>query len=129
MPAKQPIIPPGVSVNPALSPGMRVGEFLFVSGHVSQDASGTVVGVGDCEAQTRQVFSNIRAVVTTAGATMEDVVKITCFLTDVANFPAYSKVRSEIFPKDPPASSSVVVAGLVNKDYLVEVEAVVRLPD
>lgn len=128
MPEKQPIIPPGASANPNLSPGMRAGGFLFVSGHVSQDGSGNVVGAGDCETQTRQVFSNIRAVVTAAGATMEDVVKITCFLTDIANYPAYSKVRLETFPKDPPASSTVVVAGLVNDAYLVEVEAVVNLP-
>ena len=59
---------------------------------------------------------------------MADVVKITCFLTDVANYPAYSKVRSETFPSDPPASSTVVVAGLVRPELLVEVEAVVHLP-
>ncbi len=125
---RTPIIPPGVNPNPALSPGIKVGDFLFVSGHVGNDASGNLVGPGDCEAQSRQVMANIRGVVEAAGGTMANVVKITCFLTDVANYPAYSKVRSETFPNDPPASSTVIVAGLVRPELLVEVEAVVHLP-
>ncbi len=58
---------------------------------------------------------------------MDNVVKITCFLTDVANYPAYGKVRAEVFPSNPPASSTVIVAGLVRPELLVEVEAVVHL--
>ena len=91
------------------------------------DASGNVVGEGDAEAQTRQVMANIRDVVSAAGAKMEDVAKITCFITDIAYYPAYSKVRAETWPKDPPASSTVVVAGLVRPEFMVEVEAIVRL--
>ena len=122
MPERSPVIPPGVSPNPNLSPGVRVGDLLFVSGHVATD------GGGDCEAQSRQVMESIRGVVTAAGGRMEDVAKITCFLTDIANYGAYSKVRAETWPKDPPASSTVVVAGLVRPELLVEVEAIVRLP-
>ena len=114
MPERQPVIPAGGSPNPNLSPGIRVGDFLFVSGHVSTDASGNVVGVGDCEAQSRQVMSNIRGVIAAAGGRMEDVAKITCFLT---------------WPSNPPASSTVGVAALVRPEFLVEVEAIVRLPD
>ena len=128
MPERKPVIPPGVSANPALSPGVIVGDLLFVSGHVATDKSGNVVGVGNAEAQSRQVMANIRDVVTAAGGKMEDVAKITCFLTDIANYGAYSKVRAETWPKDPPASSTVVVAGLVRTELLVEVEAIVRLP-
>jgi enamine deaminase RidA (YjgF/YER057c/UK114 family) len=128
MPERKPVIPPGVSANPALSPGVIVGDLLFVSGHVAIDKSGNVVGVGNAEAQSRQVMANIRDVVTAAGGKMEDVAKITCFLTDIANYGAYSKVRAETWPKDPPASSTVVVAGLVRTELLVEVEAIVRLP-
>ena len=127
MAERKPIIPPGASPNPALSPGIQVGEILYVSGHVGIDASGKLVGEGDCEAQTRQVFANIEAVVKAAGGNMANVVKITCFLTDVANYPAYSKVRAETFPGVPPASSTVIVAGLVRPELLVEVEAVVNL--
>ena len=122
MPERKPVSPA------ALSPGMVVGDFLFVSGHVAMDGSGNVVGVGDAEAQSRQVMANIAEVVAAAGAKMEDVAKITCFITDIANYPAYSKVRAETWPNSPPASSTVVVAGLVRPELLVEVEAIVPLP-
>ena len=128
MPERKPVIPEGATPNPALSAGVVVGDLLFVSGHVAMDNNGNVVGEGDAEAQTRQVMDNIRGVVTAADGKMEDVAKITCFLTDIANYPAYSKVRAETWPKDPPASSTVVVAGLVRPELLVEVEAIVRLP-
>ncbi|MCH7735776.1 MAG: RidA family protein [Chloroflexi bacterium] len=128
MPERKPVIPPGATPNPALSPGVVVGDFLFVSGHVATDNSGNLVGEGDAEAQSRQIMDNIRGVVTAAGGKMEDVAKITCFITDIAYYPGYSKVRAETWPKDPPASSTVVVAGLVRPEYLVEVEAIVRLP-
>jgi reactive intermediate/imine deaminase len=127
MAERKPIVPSGVAPNPALSPGIQVGDFLFVSGNVGQDQNGNLVGEGDCEAQSRQVMANIRAIVEAAGATMADVVKITCFLTDVADYPAYSKVRAETFPSSPPASSTVMVAGLVRPEYLVEVEAIVNM--
>ena len=127
MPERTPIIPAGVSPNPALSPGVRVGDLLFVSGNVAVDASGNLVGGSDCEAQSRQVMANIRAIVEAAGGKMEDVAKITCFITDIASYPAYSKVRSETWPSSPPASSTVVVAGLVRPEFMVEVEAIVRL--
>ena len=125
---RTPVVPSGIAPNPALSPGIRVGDFLFVSGSIAQDQNGNLVGEGDCEAQSRQVMANIRTIVEAAGATMADVVKITCFLTDVANYGAYGRVRSEFFPQDPPASSTVIVAGLVRPEYLVEVEAIVRVP-
>ena len=99
----------------------------MVDGHCSVDPSGDIVGEGDAEAQTRQVMANIGDVVSAAGAKMEDVAKITCFITDIADYPAYSKVRSETWPKDPPASSTVVVAGLVRPEFMVEVEAIVRV--
>ncbi len=107
------INPPGVSPNPALSPGVRVGELLFISGNVANDANGNLVGPGDCEAQTRQVMSNIRTIAEAAGASMSDVVKITCFLTDVNDYAAYGRVRSETFSNSPPARSTVIVAALV----------------
>ncbi len=129
MPERKPVIPAGSTPNPALSAGVVVGDFLFVSGHVAVDSSGNLVGEGNAEAQTRQVMENILGVVTAAGGKMEDVAKITCFLTDIADYSAYSKVRAETWPKDPPASSTVVVTALVRPEFLVEVEAIVRLPD
>ena len=128
MAERKAIIPEGRPPNPALSPGIQVGDFLYVSGHVASDAAGNTVGVGDCEAQTRQVMANLRAVIEAAGGDMANVVKLTCFLVDVSDYPAYSKVRGEAFPGVPPASSTVIVAALVRPELLVEVEAVVHLP-
>lgn len=122
------IVPEGLAANSAFSPGVRVGELLFVSGQIAQDAAGNAVGVGDCEAQTRQVMARIRTIVAAAGATMSDVVKITTFLVNLDDYPAFSRVRSETFPDSPPASSTVVVAALVRPEFLVEVEAVVHIP-
>ena len=128
MSERKPILPQGLSTNPAFSPGVQVGDLLFVSGQVAQGDGGEPMCINDCEAQTRQIMSRIRAIVETAGASMKDVVKITTFLTDIANYPGFSKVRSETFPDNPPASSTVVVAALVRPEFLVEVEAVVHLP-
>ena len=122
------IVPEGIAANPAFSPGVRVGEFLFISGQVAQDGNGNTVGVGDCAAQTRQVMSRIQTIVQAAGATLQDVVKITTFLINIDDYPAFSQVRSATFPTSPPASSTVIVAGLVRPEFLVEVETVVHIP-
>ena len=126
MPERQPIIPPGVAPNPNLSPGIRVGDMLYVSGHVGVDADGNVAE--GAEAQSRQVMANIRGVIEAAGGRMEDVCKITCFLTNMDDYAAYSKVRLETWPENPPASSTVGVSTLVRPELVVEVEAIVKLP-
>lgn len=126
MPERQPVIPPGVAPNPNLSPGVRVGDLLYVSGHVGTDADGNIAE--GCEAQSRQVMANIRAVIEAAGGKMEDVAKITCFLTNMDDYPAYAQVRRETWPANPPASSTVGVSCLVRPELVVEVEAIVRLP-
>ncbi len=128
MSERKPIVPEGLAANPAFSPAVQVGGLLFVSGQVAQDGDGNTVGVGDCTAQTRQVMSRIRTIVEAAGATMQDVVKTTTFLVDINDYPAFSQVRSETFPDSPPASSTVVVAGLVRPEFLIEIEAVARVP-
>ena len=126
MPERQPVIPPGVAPNPNLSPGVRVGDMLYVSGHVGVDANGNAAE--GCEAQSRQVMANIRGVIEASGGRMEDVAKITCFLTNMDDYAAYAKVRLETWPANPPASSTVGVSTLVRPELLVEVEAIVRLP-
>ena len=89
MPERTPIIPPGVAPNPNLSPGIRVGDMLYVSGNVGTDASGNAPE--GCEAQSRQVMANIRAIVEAAGGKMEDACKITCFLTNIGDYAEYAK--------------------------------------
>jgi enamine deaminase RidA (YjgF/YER057c/UK114 family) len=104
------------------------GPTVAVSGQVPADREGRVVGLGDPAAQVRQVFENLTAVLAAAGATMTDVVKLTVFLTDLADLPAYRAVRDEYVSADrPPASSLVQVSGLVHPDFRVEVEALAVL--
>ncbi len=128
MSVRTPILPQGLSASPAFAPGVQVGELLFISGQVAQDNEGNLVGPGDCEAQTRHIMSRIQTIAEAAGATMRDVVKTTTFLTDVAGYSAFSRVRAETFPSNPPASSTVIVAALVRPEFLVEVEAIVHIP-
>ena len=77
--------------------------------------------------QSQQVFANLRAVLAEAGATMDDVVKITGFITDTGRYAEYSAARAEAFPNNIPASSTVTVADLVLPGMLVEVEAIAIL--
>ena len=107
--------------------GVKTGNLLFVSGAVGWDTAGEVVGDGGVKAQTRQAFENIRAVLEAAGATLENVVKVTVYLTDPDDYPAMNEVRAEVFPKDPPASTAFVVKRLIPPDVCVEIEAVAAL--
>lgn len=100
------------------------GRTLYVSGQVSLDSAGKVVGVGDVGAQARQVFENLKAVLAAANASLENVVKITVFMTDLGGLSEFRKLRNEYFPKSPPASSLVKVAGLVVPELLIEIEAI-----
>jgi enamine deaminase RidA (YjgF/YER057c/UK114 family) len=123
------ISPAGQKSNPLLAAGIVVGDLLFVSGQVALDDAGNVVGAGNFETQARRVMARIRAVVEMAGGTMGDVVKITTFLTSASDYAVFNTVRRETFPQDPPTSSTVIVAGLLRPELLVEVEAIAHLRD
>ena len=105
------------------SPVARVGNQVFVAGQVSLDADGAMVGVGDAGAQSEQCFKNVEVALAAAGASWDDVTKITCFLVNADDYAAYAAVRNGIFPQDGPASSTVVVTALVRPEMLVEIEA------
>jgi enamine deaminase RidA (YjgF/YER057c/UK114 family) len=102
---------------------------IFVSGLTSRDENGEVVHVGDIKAQSEQVFKNLGRVLEQGGATLSDVIKVTVFLCRRADFPAFHEVRRAAFRKDPPASSAVIVCGLIDERTLVEVEAVAFVPE
>ncbi|MFC9326078.1 RidA family protein [Kitasatospora sp. NPDC057015] len=107
------------------------GRLVAVSGQVATDERGEVVGPGDPAAQARQVFENLRRCLAAAGATFEDVAKLTYFVTDIDHLPAIRPVRDEFFAAGRlPASSAVQVAALFRPDLLMEVEAlaIVREP-
>ncbi|MBX9392843.1 RidA family protein [Streptomyces sp. TRM72054] len=103
---------------------MGTGRFVAVAGQLPLDERGELVGAGDPAAQARQVFENLRRCLAAAGATFDNVIKLTYFVTDVAHMPAIRAARAEHIPDDRlPAASAVQVAGLVRPEYLMEIEA------
>ena len=100
------------------------GQMVVISGQVPLDEHGQLVGRDDAEAQARQVLTNLSTALAAAGTDLDHVVKITMFLTDLADLEACRRVRNEfISPDRPPASSAVIVSGLVNPEFRIEVEA------
>lgn len=97
-------------------------SLVFVSGEVGRDASGTIVK-GGFEAEARQCFANIRHALERAGADFKNVVRITAYVKDLADYPVYAKVRTETFGADWPASATVGVSDLLLGAKL-EVDAV-----
>lgn len=111
--AQKQVIPiPGRAPNPVLSPVIKAGDLLYLSGQL-----GTVPGQGlvpgGIEAETRQTLENIKQLLEAAGSSMDRVVKCTVFLADIGDFQAMNSVYRTFFPTDPPTRSTVAVAGLV----------------
>ena len=104
------------------------GKVLHISGQVSEDADGNLVGAGDIHAQTRQVLKNIGRILDSVGGRMSDISKVTVFIKDMAMLADIHQVRSEFFTPPYPASSLVQVVDLVNPDFLIEIEAVAVIP-
>ncbi|MEU6367339.1 RidA family protein [Streptomyces sp. NPDC046931] len=109
---------------------LGTGRFVAISGQLALDEDGGLVGEGDPAAQARQVFENLRRCLAAAGATFDDVVKLTYFVTDMAHLPAIRAARAAHIPGDRlPASSAVQVAALVGPEFLLEIEAFAVLPE
>ena len=106
------------------SPGVLAGKLVFISGQVSLDAEGNLVGEGDCKEQSKQCFQNIESIVICSGGSLDDIVKITSFMVNSKNYADYAEVRQNLFPDDGPASSTVFINGLVDDRFLIEIEAV-----
>jgi reactive intermediate/imine deaminase len=104
------------------SPAERI---VYISGQVPLDREGQLVGEGDVDAQTRQVFENLTRALEGADAAWSDVVKLSYFLTDVRDIASVRAIRDEYVDTErPPASTLVQVSGLFRPDVLVEIEAV-----
>lgn len=97
---------------------------IFLSGQIAYDDDGGVLHEGDFAGQTREVYRSIRSLVEEAGGTMESIVKLTTYLTDMGNYPELVKVRSEFFPKKGPAGTAVEVGALLRPEWMVEIEAI-----
>lgn len=108
-----------------LSPVVVSEDLVYTSGQVAFDAEGTLVP-GGLEEQTAQVFENLRACLAAAGCTLNDVVKVNAYLTDLGQFEAFNRVYAERFSEPYPARTTVGVD--LADGLLVEVEAVARIP-
>jgi reactive intermediate/imine deaminase len=108
------------------SQAVRVGDTIWVSGQIPLDPHTQQLVEGDMEAQVRRAFDNMKAIVLAAGATLDDVVKATVFLIDLAHFGLVNKVMAEYFREPYPARAAVGVASLP-RGAQVEVECIVAL--
>src|SRR5438067_13940325 len=105
------------------------GKLVFMSGMTARRADGTIAGVGDIEAQTRQVCENIKAAVEAAGGGMDDICRVDVYIRNMEQFEAIHKVRREYFREPLPASSMVEVVKMTHPDYLIEINAIAVIPD
>ncbi|MFC1872825.1 RidA family protein [Chloroflexota bacterium] len=100
-------------------------KLIFVSGQVPVDMDGNKVGVGDIALQTRTVLENVKRVLEGAGASMQDVIKLSTYVTNMVEFRNKAHtIRHEFFPKDFPASTLVEVKSLAHPEFMIEVEAI-----
>ena len=117
----------GVFDPPSYSQGIKVSgaqTILFIAGQVAYDDKGGPAHPGDFKAQARAVLSAVKAQVEAGGGTMNSIVKINTYLTDIRHRVDLVPIREEFFGKKGPASTLVAVAALAQPDWLIEVEAI-----
>ena len=108
---------------------VKVGDTIFLSGQVSHDEKGSIVGIGDMEAQMRQAYSNIQKLLALYGATIDSIVDETLYVTDMdAAFAAAAKCRHDIFSGSPIVASTIVqVQRLAFPDLMIEIRCVAKV--
>lgn len=105
------------------------GKIVFISGMTSRRPDGSIAGVGDIEAQTRQVCENLKAAVEAAGGALDDICRVDVYVRNMEHFDIIHKVRREYFRPPLPASTMVEVTKMVSPDYLIEISAIAVLPN
>jgi enamine deaminase RidA (YjgF/YER057c/UK114 family) len=131
-----------ISPNTLIAPGparyshiakVNSGTIVYLSGQVPSDASGTLIGEGDFEAQVEQIFRNLKIAIEAAGGSMADIVKLNYYLVaevDAATVPKLRPIRDRyINVEKPPASTFVVVSRLMRPGWLIEIEAIAAIDD
>ena len=112
---------PGVTL--PLSQAIKVGNLVFTQGMTARDPKTKAFIGGDVETQTEQVILNLKAILEAAGSSLDKVVKVTIFLTDIRDFAGMNEIYRKYFPVDPPARSTVEVSKLAIP-ALIEVEMI-----
>lgn len=104
------------------------GRLVFISGMTARRPDGSIAGIGDITAQTRQVCENIKSAVGSAGGTLDDVCRVDVFIRNMEHFDKIHAVRREYFKPPLPASTMVEVNKFTSPDYLIEINAIAVLP-
>lgn len=102
-------------------------SLIFLSGQLSRNGEGEVVGIGDMAEQTRQVIRNMQTILQDAGGSLEDIVSIVVYTTDIRQFNEIVAARMEFFNKNLPTSTIVEVAHLADPRFLIEFQAIAAL--
>src|SRR6201987_6426464 len=105
------------------------GRLVFISGMTARRADGTIAGIGDIEAQTRQVCENVKAAVEERGGTLDDICRVDVYVRNMEHFDIIHKVRREYFTGIAPASTMVEVCKFTSPEYLIEMNAIAVLPN
>ena len=100
-----------------------MGNIIEVTGTVAVDDNGATVGLGNAYEQTRFIIEKIEKVLIRAGASLKDVVRTRMFVTDISRWEEYGKAHGEFFSTIKPCTSMIEVKGLIDKSYLIEIEA------
>lgn len=107
-----------------IAPGWRIGDVLILSGQVAVDANMDVVGAGDFDVQAAQVFENMRTILEANGSQLDNIVKVTIYLTDIAYLSKIVELRGKYFTPPYPASTMIEVSALAFPELLIEIEAI-----
>lgn len=105
------------------SRAVKIGNTIEVTGTVAVDANNELVGKNDAYAQTRFIIEKIEAVLKRAGASLSDVVRTRMFVTDISRWEEYGRAHGEFFSSIKPCTSMIEVKGLIDPEYLIEIEA------
>ncbi len=105
------------------------GRLVFISGMTARRPDGTIAGIGDVRAQTKQVCENIKSAVEAAGGTLDHVCRVDVYVRNMEHFEAIHEVRREYFKPPLPASTMVEVTKMVSAEYLIEINAIAVIPD
>ena len=102
----------------------KAGDFIFISGQAALDLEGNIVGEGDFDAQAVQAFENLSAVLAAGGSGIEKLIKVTIYVTDMANFESVVTMRERFFSPPWPADTLVEVSALALPGLMIEIEGV-----
>ena len=118
----------GMHKTTGYSHAAKVGGLGYVAGQIAQDVEGNLVGRGDIEAQAVQIFENLKAALASAGSSLDQILKLTTYTTNVVYRQKIAEVRARYFGDYFPPNTFLVVSSLATPDYLLEIEAVAACP-